>query len=243
MKFDEAETFAEKFASPLGQAAQKFGQDKLKIARDVIVRNLHSLGYSNCQIAVAGSNDNTVFHSVSVNAGKFGFNVPVKIQAGQVQAPKYLICNGSLASFDSVGLSKLLSENASDNRATATASPLFGLKPSDVLNSLRAAMADNNLEKAEDALNVLANSGDEKAYATAFEIFRNGLSKTASSQEESKCSRMLKSANSQYLMCGHTNLPVHKVYQDDHGNCRPLYRKGMDETYEAASFMHSKIFG
>jgi hypothetical protein len=48
---------------------------------------------------------------------------------------------------------------------------------------------------------------------------------------------------SEHSICGHTGLPIHKVFQDKNGNCQPLYRRGMDETYEGASFMNAKIFG
>jgi hypothetical protein len=53
---------------------------------------------------------------------------------------------------------------------------------------------------------------------------------------------IVKNAHSSHRICGHTNLPLHKVYQDKEGNCRPLYRKEMDETYQGAYFLNSKIF-
>ena len=75
----------------------------------------------------------------------------------------------------------MASENISDNRSSAVASPLFNLKPSDVLNNLRTAMSSGNLAAAEDALNVLANCNDEKAHAIGFNEYMSGLSnKTAS---------------------------------------------------------------
>lgn len=54
---------------------------------------------------------------------------------------------------------------------------------------------------------------------------------------------MIKNSTSEHPICSHTGLPVHKVFQDKDGNCQPMYRKGMDETYEGASFMNAKIFG
>ena len=60
---------------------------------------------------------------------------------------------------------------------------------------------------------------------------------------ETKCSKMIKSAVSEYPVCSHTGLPINKVYQDKDGHCRPLFRKGMDETYEGATFINAKIFG
>jgi hypothetical protein len=95
-----------------------------------------------------------------------------------------------------------------------------------------------------DALNCIKQSGDAKAYVVAFRIFASGLGDSkVEAKEESACKMVMKTASSQHPVCGHTGLPLHKVYQDEHGNCRPLYRKGMDESYEGAYFMNHKIFG
>jgi len=234
--------FDEKLKTPAGTAAWKFGPDKLKIANDVLVRTLASFGFNNPKISIASNTEDTIFHAVSLNNGKIGFNVPVKIFAGKVNTPKVLICNGSLLPLEAKTLNKMATENLSDNRSSAVASPLFNLKPSDVLNNLRVAMSSGNLHAAEDALNVLANCGDEKAHAIGFNEYMSGLTnKTASKQ--TCCSKLVKKATSQHMICSHTGLPEHKVYQDEQGNCRPLYRKGMDESYEAASFINAKIFG
>lgn len=119
---------------------------------------------------------------------------------------------------------------------------MSSLKPSEVINNLKSALAEGNHAKAEDALNVLANCEDKKAYETGFQIYMDGMSGVKVA-EETKCSKMLKNAVSEYPICTHTGLPINKVYQDKNGYCRPLFRKGMDETYEGASFINAKIFG
>jgi hypothetical protein len=58
-----------------------------------------------------------------------------------------------------------------------------------------------------------------------------------------KCGHTQHRKTSEHPICAQTGLPVHRVYQDQDGNCRPLYRRGMDETYEGAVFNNSKIFG
>lgn len=239
----EVESLEKKFNNVLGHASWKFGSDKLAVARNLINNILSSFGYKSPQIAVSASNDSTIFHSVSLNGGKLAFTVPVKVSEGKVITPKLLICNGSPMQLSQVSIASLSKDNMTDARAAATASPQFGLKPSDLLNNLRTAMSSANYLAAEDALNILKQSGDEKAYAIGFEVYLSGLNKTASVHPSTSCSKLIKSATSQYMTCSHTGLPEHKVYQDADGNCRPLYRKGMDETYEAASFINSKIFG
>jgi len=244
-KFDEFVSFEKQFTSPQGIANFKFGADKLNIARNNIIRDLVSMGHNNPQIAISDHNETTVFYSVSLDGGKVAFKVPVNISGGVVNKPSVLICNGSVQSFDKNSISNLYANNESDFKAAASASPLFGLKPSDLINNIRVAVAEGNTARAEDALNVLANAGDEKAYATGFQIFLQGLGgKTAEASATTTCSMIIKDSKvSQHAICGHTGLPIHKVYQDKEGNCRPLYRRGMDETYEAATFINAKIFG
>ena len=65
----------------------------------------------------------------------------------------------------------------------------------------------------------------------------------ATAEKKTTCSMIIKSAASQHPTCGHTGLPIHKVYQDEHGNCQPLYRKDMPQKYEVSTFNTHKILG
>ena len=243
-KSDEFFSFEKKFTSPQGLASWRFGADKVGTARDHITRELQSFGFARPQVVVTGNDDHTIFYGVSLDTGKVAFTVPVKVVADKLQKPTVMLCNGSLASFDKAGINSLVSQNKTDTKVAAVASNFATLKPSEVLNNLRQALAEENYAKAEDALNVLANCGDAKAYAIAFDAYKAGLAghKTA----ETKCSKMIqpkKGSVSEHPICSHTGLPVNKVYQDKNGYCRPLFRKGMDETYEGASFLNAKILG
>jgi len=240
-KYDEFESFEKKFTTTRGHAEWTFGADKVATARNHIARELASFGHGNPQVAVTGSDEHTIFYGVSLDAGRVAFTVPVKVADGKLQKPTLMLCNGSVTTFDKEGVNTLYVNNETDYKVAAAASPLSALKPSEVINNLKQAIAEGNHAKAEDALNVLANAGDTKAYATAFQIYMHGLA--GHKQAETKCSMIVKSSVSEHPICGHTGLPVHRVYQDKHGNCQPLYRKGMDETYEGASFINSKIFG
>lgn len=242
-RYDDFASFEKTFTSAYGQANFKFGSDKVKIARENIVRDLMSLGHKSSQVTVSNLDDNTIFYGVSLDSGKVAFTVPVKINAGKISKPSVMICNGSISSFDKAGINKLYINNETDYKVAATASLSYGLKPSDLINEIKTALAEGNHAKAEDSLNVLANAGDVKAYATGFKALVDGLNSTDKKVEASKCSLMIKNSTSEHAICSHTGLPAHKVFQDKDGNCQPMYRKGMDETYEGASFMNAKIFG
>lgn len=243
-QLEESKTFAEKFETVQGLATWKHGVNLVNAARNHIARELNTFGHKNPQVVVTGHDDNTILFGVAVDTGKVAFTVPVKVANGKVLKPTLMLCNGSVASFSQVGVNQFVSENRIDNKVAAAASTMSALKPSDVIGDLRKAMSERNFEKAEDALNVLANSGDAKAYATGFQVYMSALA--GHKPTESKCNHVVKSAKtavSEFPICAQTGLPTNKVYQDKDGNCRPLYRQGMDETYEGAVFNNSKIFG
>lgn len=243
-KYDQYESFEQSFTSPAGIASFQFGADKVKIGREHIARELSCYGHKNVQVTVTGSDENTIFYSISLDAGRVGFVVPVKLADGKLSKPSVILCNGSVSSFNQEGVNQLYVNNQSDFKAAAAASPQYSLKPSDLIINIKQALQDGNHEKAEDALNVLANTGDTKAYAIGFQSFVQGLSgKIVNASDEPKCNKMIKNASSEHPVCSHTGLPVHKTYIDKEGNCRPLYRKGMEEGYEGAVFNNSKIFG
>lgn len=237
-KSNEFSSFENKFASPYGVASFDFGADKVKIARDCINNELKSLGFKNSQISVTGSNKNSVFYGVSLDTGRVAFTVPVKMSS-KIDKPTFMICNGSMLSFDKKEIDKLFINNQTDFKVAAAASPLSDLTPADLLNNIRQAISDNNHAKAEDALNVLANSGNKKAYVEGFNIYLEGLSDKP--KQESCCSLKIKNATTSHVICGHTGLPLHKTYQDKYGNCLPLYRRNIEESKDN-SFNH-KMFG
>jgi hypothetical protein len=235
-KLPEAFSF-EKEMSNQGLAEFKH-KEKVKIGRENIARQLKSFGF-NAQVVVSGFDDSNIFYGVSV-PGQTAFTVPMKVINNKLCQATVLLCDGSISSFDEVGVKTLINSNKTDIKVAAVASNMATLKPSEVIDNLRQAIAEENHIKAEDALNVLANCGDEKAYQTGWTIYLNGLNNKVA--EDTCCSKMIKSANSQYPICSHTGLAVNKVFQDKDGNCRPLYRKGMNETYEGSVFMNAKIF-
>ena len=124
---------------------------------------------------------------------------------------------------------------------------MFGLKPSDLINNIREAATEGNLAKAEDALNVLASSGDTKAYASGFQVYASSLQGIKKNEVTDhplyNANEFYTTAHSKFPISKQLGLPINKIYIDDQGNHRPLYRRGMSESYEGASFMNAKIFG
>lgn len=246
----ETEEFAKRLASPSGIAEFKFGRIAVENGRKMLRQALGGMGYSHANIAISDVDDTTVYFAVSVD-NKGAFKVPMKSaskhnpknkEIGILDYPQLIISAGQIHEFSKSGISKILSSSDVDNQMMAVASPAYGLKPSQLIEQIRTSMIEGNLVRAEDALSVLQESGDQGSFKEAFAMYQAGLSgqvKTAS--KESCCALQRKVAYSKYVICGHTNLPVHKVYQDKSGDCQPLYRKDIAEP-EGGSFMHSKVY-
>lgn len=236
---EEFESFASQLSSAKGVASFQHGE-LAERGRRVISQKLASFGKRSSQVNILEASVNSITYGVSCDG--VAFKVPVTIENGKLHEPAVILCKGSIESFTADGVQSLQNAELTDNQVAAVVSPLFALKASDLVETVRQATEEGNYAKAEDALNVLANMDDAKAYRVAFEEYAAGLSAiTKEAAPTTKCSRIVKTANSTQPVCGHLNLPLNKVFQDKHGDCRPMTRKGMEDSYEGASFMTSKI--
>lgn len=238
---EEVKSMATMLTSNAGAAEFTFGKKAVKLGRGLIDNELRAAGYTNAQIAVADNTDSSISYAVAID-GKFGFTVPVKIKDGKMFLPKVVVASGRVFDMSAEGLSSLLSEGETDPRAVAMTSPVYGVKPSELVDRVREAMISENFLAAEDALHVLKNAGDEVAYKAALNLYVKGL-KGAPEEVRHTCSAPIKLASSKYLICSHTGLPVHQVYTDKYGHCQRAYRKDMSQSSDGGvSTITSRIY-
>lgn len=235
-KSDAFSSFEEQFASPSGAANFEFGADVVNNGRNIIATRLKDFGFKNAQIKVAKSKKDKLFYAVSL--GHTAFVVPMKLENKKFASPSFMLCNDELREFTQEQVQDLNQALTSDTVAGAVVSPMYGLKPSELVSRVEASMIEGNLAKAEDALKVLKATGDAASYKLAFNYFMTGL--TQKKQAKSECSMQLKTANSVHKICGHTGLPLNKVHQDKFGQCVPNYHKNVVSTGET---LNQKILG
>lgn len=237
----ESHEFGKKLSSSAGAAELFFGKSVVDAGRKMITTAMKNFGFKHANVAVTDANQNNLFFAVSVD-NTAAFKVPMKVVRNNVQYPSFAMAMGSIYDFSSVGINNIFKADQVDAKMMTAASPSYNLKSSELVKNVKEAMMEGNLAKAEDSITVLQQSGDTASYKIAFNMYLGGLNKTASVTEDpSTCSMQRKVAHSKYLICGHTNLPIHKVYQDKRGDCQPLYRKDIAEA-EGGSFLHSKIY-
>lgn len=228
-----------------GMAEHLFGKNTVHNGAAVVQNKFASLGYQS-RVVLAGCDDDSMIYAARIDThnGPLGFEVLVNVSDKKVHLPTVVAAQDKVYEFSADGIGQAITHNKSDINMLAKVSPMYDLKASEVLERMRTAADHKDYKTAEDALNVLAVNGPKEVYAMAMNEYVQSLSGQLLKQAapKHKCSYIVKNANHSCELCGHLNLPLDKVYQDEFGYCRPLYRKAMDETYEGMLFNTSKIF-
>lgn len=241
---EEIQTFAKQLTSAKGVAKHLFGEDMLQRAENTLITRLSGFGYSHPQVAVENVEEDMLIFAVAVD-GAAGFKVPVKVNRNYVEEPRIAVSSGAAFAFSKEGIGQILASNQPDGRAMAQASSLREMRAGELIEQIKQAMGNENYGIAEEALNVLKQQHEPEMHAQGMAAYMSGLNKKAMTKEasaEQKCTMVRTASNSKYPICGHTGLPTHKVYQDEHGDCHPLYRKGMKADEEGGAFMANKVF-
>lgn len=237
---EETKKLSQKLYTNAGLASMLHGKDCVDNSRNYIEKSLKGMGVL-AQVSVAQTDSDSIVFAVNAN-GTHGFNVPVSIKDKIAEFPSIALANDKIVDFSKEGIAELLSEaGASNNKAMTLASPMYDLQPQEVLLRLASALKNKNLLKAEDALSVLRSMNDKFAYEAGYNMYTQALSGKTEKQAESKCSKQMIVKSSVHPVCGHTNLPLNKVYQDKHGSCRPLHRLGREDSENIATFSSAKI--
>lgn len=238
----DVKSIAEHLNSNQGAAEFVFGRESVEKGRNLVAFEVKKAGWSHPQIVVDDSQEDSVTYAVNLD-NKNGFRTKVKFAQGNPTVPKVVVAHGSVFDFSPQGLSQLVAEGESEPDIVAQTSAQYGLKPSELLNEIRAALQQENLEAASDALHVLKQSGDEYAYRTGYDLYLRGLQGDFKKEASTSCSHPVKLGSTQKTICSHTGLPLDKVYQDKYGNCQPLYRRNIEETStEGVSTISSRIY-
>ena len=239
-KMAELEPFAEQLSKPQVSAEFVLGKKAVHDGLEMVKITLAKLGQPQAKIAVLDHDDKNIFCGIKI--ANQTCKIPVKVINKQAQWPELIISQTTgITELNRQNLQRVLAENTPDSEIITRFASCNSDKPSELIQRLKVAMKNSQYEHAEEIMEVLKASGDEMAYKTALSTMATLIS-NPNEVPESKCCMARKSASSIHMICGHTNLPVHKVYQDKYGACIPLYRKGMAEKQEGAIFVDSKIF-
>ena len=235
----EEQTLSERLESPQGAAAFLHSPRVVEASHDALRRELAQAGHGYAQISIADADEEGVYFAVSL-ANKQGLRVPVKISKGTVTPPSFGVCGGKVVSLTAEGIGSALGAPV-DRRAVASASPDYDLKPSDLLSQVKASLEAGDTESAANTLHVLAGKHEE-AYREGMALLGQHLSGHTKTAEAPKCAFVVKNGSSGVPLCGHLNLPLERVWQDEDGHCRPLHRKNEQYDADPVAFLNHNLF-
>jgi hypothetical protein len=166
--------FSKRVTSPDGAARFVHNDRVVEAGRDIIIRKMSQFGYKNVQVKVANFNDKQIHYAIGVGVNA-GILAVVDVVGNNVLPPKIAIASGKVKSFSLEGIKELVNETKADTRMIAASSMSAGLKPSELVQQVKDAVAEGNLIKAEDAINVLGEV-DKYAQKVAIAVLLQGLS-------------------------------------------------------------------
>lgn len=147
--------FAETLGKPDGIARFVHGDRVVEAGREMLIRKFAEIGYKNIQVRVADVEKDRIYYAVAIGTGT-GLKVPVGINGTMVQPPKIVFANDMVTAFSKEAIAGIISEGAGGNRrALAAASPVYDMKPSELLDVAKQSINEGNFIRAEDAINVL----------------------------------------------------------------------------------------
>jgi hypothetical protein len=238
---EETKSFADRLGTVAGEAGYLFGDKLIAATQSGLIGKLKSWGFSHPKVSVANFNADGIIFAANID-NLAGFTVSATVKDGLCKVAEVVISDGNVFDFNASGLNEMMALNV-DVGAVAAASGVQHLGPSGLLETVIAAVQDGNMPRAEEALMTLQAQGEEKAYLEGFKVYMAGMNqsptvKTASAEPQHTCSMIRKTAGSKYQVCGHTGLPLHKVFQNQQGECLPLYRKSQEEPGSAHILQH-----
>lgn len=166
--------FEKRVTSQDGAARFLFTDRIVNAGRDMLVRKMAEFGYKGVQVKVAGVKEKEIHYAIGVGVNA-AIMAPVKVANNMIQPPSFAIASGKIKDFSKSGIDELVYSTTPDKRMLAVASLSAGLTPEDLIKQVKEAVAEGNLLKAEDAINVLGET-DKHAQKIAIAIFMKGLS-------------------------------------------------------------------
>jgi hypothetical protein len=186
----EESSFAEKLGKPDGVARFIHGDKVVEAGRSTIVRKFADFGYSNVQVKVASVDEGKIHYAVGI-ASVAGMRVPIDVEKNRAMPPKVVFANGIVAPFEKEAIANILRDGLSDNRALASTSPCYDMKPSELVDVVRESVAEGNYLRAEDAINVLGEK-DPEAQKIAIASMAVSMSGNTSADIQKKASEEVK---------------------------------------------------
>lgn len=230
------------------EAAVGYPQVSVRLGKRMLLAEFSAMGFKGTQVRIsAPTSDGFICEAVlNTPRGKVAIDVPIEMHENQPLMPAVFAQGDKVEEFNETNLKALLArESNTINTAIRRDSQLLGLNYYDLKDALIRNASEGNFEACDEVMEAIAEKFDQEIYRNALLDYQKILLDLGNVKKhaESRCSKILKSSNSIFPVCGHLMVPLHKVVQDEDGVCHLAStihaRKNQQE--EGAFFSNAKI--
>jgi len=206
------------------EATMGYPQIAVRLAKRMLLAELTAMGFRGSQVRIsAPASDGFICEAVlNTPRGKVAIDVPIEMQNNQPLMPSVFAVGDKVEDFSESNLKAMLaSEPEIAKVAVSRDSHYLGMGYYELKDAIIQSASQGDLKSCDEIMETIAEKFGADIYKTALMDYQKILSDIGSikRQVESKCSRILKSSNSIYPICGHLMVPIHKVVQDEDGTC------------------------
>jgi len=232
----------------VAEAGIGYPQAAVRLAKRMLNAELVSMGFRSAQVrAVSPTGDGMLCQAVlDTPKGKVAIEVPIEMKGDRPLMPSVFAHGDIVDDFTADKLKAFVSRDLDTlptavRRDSALLSKSWGELKSDLID----AVARDDHDACHEIIEAIAEQFGSDMHKQAIQGYKELLKHKAAWHEsrKSRCSMVIKSANSIYDMCGHLMVPLHKVVQDEMGRCHlaSTYRARQSQDEEGAFFSNAKV--
>lgn len=240
---------AEDVEDQIVESALDYPLTSVRLAKRMLHAELTAMGFKNNQIRISSSTDDGLICEAILNTakGKISIEVPIEMKNNQPLMPSVFAHKDFVDDFSQEKISSFLLQGPEPSLTSIQRnSQIMACDIMQLKSIIAEAVAKNDLKTCDEVLEIIANRFSLEEYRETIKSYKSMLKTAGSAKKaygESKCSRVIKSANSIYPICGHLMIPLHKVVQDESGICHraSTYHSRQVQDEEGAIFSTAKI--
>ena len=227
------------------ETALEFPLVSVRTAKKMLVAEINAMGFSGTQVKIAAPTQDGFICEAIINApsGKVSIEVPIEMKKNRPLMPSVFAKDDQVFYFDEDSVKAFVSKGTNRDTYINRDNQLLDVDISKLRNLLVKSSIDKDFETCDEILAVAAERFDPVTYKNLVNDFNSILKNASLTTEESCCSRQVKSPNSIYKYCGHYNVPLHDVLQDEGGSCclKKTYFSRKAQKSEGAMFSNAKV--
>lgn len=226
------------------ETALDFPLASVRTAKNMLASEINAMGFSGTQVKISAPTQDGFICEAILNTpkGKVSIEVPIEMKQNRPLMPSVFAKQDEIFDFDEASIKAFVSRGSNRDTYINRDNQLLDLDISKLRDLLVKSAIDKKFDTCDEILAVACEKFDTTTYKNLINDF-NSILKNASEIIETHCSRQIKSPNSIYKYCGHHNVPLHDVVQDENGNCclRRTYFSRKAQKAEGAMFSNAKV--